>query len=83
MPKKIEVQQAEIEVKGHKYYVTHIPTATSGCWYTIHDLFEVWAAAAIDLDGTLVGWRNEPDEPWGTQIVEAIRKEFDLKSPVF
>jgi hypothetical protein len=83
MPKKVEVEQAEIEVNGRKYYVTHIPTATSGMWFTIHDLFEVWAAVAIDLDGTLVGWRNEPDEPWATQIVEAIRKEFDLKSPVF
>jgi hypothetical protein len=83
MPKKVEVEQAEIEVNGRKYYVTHIPTATSGMWFTIHDLFEVWAAVAIDLDGTLVGWRNEPDEPWATQFVEAIRKEFDLKSPVF
>jgi hypothetical protein len=78
MPKKIEVEQAEIEVNGRKYYVTHIPTATSGMWFTIHDLFEVWAAVAIDLDGTLVGWRNPPDEPWATKIVEAIRKEFDL-----
>ena len=83
MPKKVEVEQAEIEVNGRKYYVTHIPTATSGMWFTIHDLFEVWAAVAIDLDGTLVGWRNPPDEPWATQIVEAICKEFDLKSPVF
>jgi hypothetical protein len=28
---EITVQQAEIEADGHKFFVTHIPTATSGC----------------------------------------------------
>ena len=78
---EITVRQEKIEVRGHKYFVTHIPTATSGCWYTVHDLFEVWAAVTIDLDGTTVGWRNEPDEPWGTEIVKAIRQAFDLPEP--
>ena len=59
---QITVQQEEIEVEGHRLFATHIPTATSGCWYTVHDLFEVWAAVAIDLDGTIVGWRNPPEE---------------------
>ena len=52
MPKKVEVDQADIVVNGHKYIVTHIPTATSGMWFTIQDVCEVWAAVAIDLDGT-------------------------------
>lgn len=78
MVKRVEVDQEEIEVEGGKYTVTHIPTATSGCWYTVHDLFEVWAAVAIDLDGTVIGWRNPPDEPWKTQMEEAIKKAFDL-----
>ncbi len=78
MPKRVEVEQAEIEVKGHQYTVTHIPTATSGCWYTIQDVCEVWAAVAIDLDGTVVGWRNEPDEPWRSEMEEAIKKAFGI-----
>jgi len=76
--KQVTVQQAEIEVGGYKYTVTHIPTATSGCWYTIHDICEVWAAVAIDLDGSVVGWRNEPDEKWRTPIEEAIKKAFGI-----
>jgi hypothetical protein len=75
---EITVRQEEIEVGGHKFFVTHIPTATSGCWYTIHDLFEVWAAVAIDLDGTVVGWRNPPDEQQRPGIEEAIKKAFDI-----
>jgi hypothetical protein len=57
---EVTVRQEEVEVGGRKYTITHIPTATSGCWYTVHDLFEVWAAVAIDLDGSIVGWRNPP-----------------------
>jgi len=78
---QITVQQEEIQVNGHRYFVTHIPTATSGCWYTVHDVCEVWAAVAIDLDGTTVGWRNPPDEPWATEIVKAIRQAFGLPEP--
>jgi len=78
MVKEITVDQAEIEVAGHKYTVTHIPTATSGCWYTIHDAFEVWAAVAIDLDGSVVGWRNPPEEKYRADIEEAIKKAFDI-----
>jgi hypothetical protein len=81
MLKTIEVKQAEIEIKGSRYWITHIPTATSGMWYTIHDLFEVWAAVAIDLDGTVVGWRNPPVEPWRTEIVKAIRAAWGLPEP--
>jgi hypothetical protein len=75
---EITVRQEEIEANGHKFFVTHIPTATSGCWYTVHDLFEVWAAVAIDLDGTIVGWRNPPDENNKAAIEEAIKKVFDI-----
>jgi hypothetical protein len=78
MVKIIEVDQAEIEVEGYKFTVTYIPTATSGMWYTIHDPFEVWAAVAIDLDGEVVGWRNEPKETWKEPVVEAIKKAFGL-----
>jgi hypothetical protein len=78
----VTVRQEEIEVGGKKFTITYIPTATSGCWYTVHDLFEVWAAVAIDLDGTIVGWRNPPDEPWKTQIEEAIKKVFGIPEPV-
>ena len=75
---EITVRQEEIEVEGHRYFITHIPTATSGCWYTVHDLFEVWAAVAIDLDGTIVGWRNPPDEKYRAAIEEAIKKAFGI-----
>ena len=77
MPKRIEVYQAEIKVQGKKLTVTHIPTATSGSWYTVHDPFEVWAAVAIDLDGTVVGWRNPPDESSRSEIEKAIREATD------
>jgi hypothetical protein len=77
MVKEITVHQAEIEVEGHKLFVTHIPTATSGCWYVIHDLFEMWAAVAIDLDGTVVGWRDPPDrEDFKTAVEKAIKEAF-------
>src|SRR4030043_1846835 len=82
MPKKGEVYQAEIKVQGQNLTVTHIPTATSGSWYTVHDLFEVWAAVAIDMDGTVVGWRNPPDESFRPQIEKAIREAFDIPEPL-
>ena len=82
MPKKVEVDQAEIKVQGREFTVTHIPTATSGSWYTVHDPFEVWAAVAIDLDGTVVGWRNPPDESSRPQIEKAIREAFDIPEPI-
>jgi len=73
---EITVRQEKIEIKGKSLLVTHIPTATSGCWYTVHDLFEMWAAVAIDMDGTVVGWRNPPDEEHRPAIEEAIKKAF-------
>ena len=82
MSKKVAVYQAEIEVQGRQFTVTHIPTATSGCWYTVHDPFEVWAAVAIDMDGTVVGWRNPPDESFRPEIEKAIREAFDIPEPV-
>ena len=75
---RITVRQEEIEVKGNTLFVTHIPTATSGGWYTVHDLFEMWGAVAIDLDGTVVGWRNPPDEERRPAIEETIKKAFGI-----
>jgi hypothetical protein len=82
VPKKVEVYQAEIKVQGREFTITHIPTATSGCWYTVHDPFEVWAAVAIDLDGTVVGWRNPPQESFRSEIEKAIREAFDIPEPI-
>jgi len=48
-----------------------------GSWFTIHDVCEVWAAVAIDLDGTVIGWRNPPDEKQAA-IEEAIKKAFGI-----
>jgi hypothetical protein len=76
---EITVHQEEIEVAGHRFTVTHIPTATSGSWFSVHDACEVWGAVGIDdLDGTVVGWRNPPKEEIRPQIEEAIRKAFNI-----
>jgi len=75
---EITVRQEEIEVEGKHFTVTHIPTATSGSWYTVHDVCEVWGAVAIDLDGTVIGWRNPPDEERRSAIEEAIKKAFGI-----
>jgi len=75
---EVTLRQEEIEVEGHRFTVTHIPTATSGSWFTVHDACEVWVAVAIDLDGTVVGWRNPPDEKHRPGIEEAIRKAFGI-----
>ena len=75
---EITVRQEEVEVGGYRFTVTHIPTATSGSWYTIHDACEVWGAVAIDLDGTVIGWRNPPGEEIRTQLEDAIKKAFAL-----
>jgi hypothetical protein len=76
-----KVRQEEIDVGERHFLVTHIPTATSGCWYVVHDPFEIWAAIAIDFDGTIVGWRNPPDEELRLALEPAIRKAFDIPQP--
>ncbi len=75
---KVELEQQEIEVGGQKFTVTYIPTATSGCWYTIHDAREVWGAVAIDLDGRVVGWRHPPKKELRKTVEEAIKKAFQI-----
>ena len=75
---EITVRQEEIQVGEHHFTVTHIPTATSGCWFTIHDACEIWVAVAIDLDGTIVGWRNPPKEEFRPQIEAAIKQAFGI-----
>ena len=37
---------------------------------------------AIDLDGTVVGWRNPPDESSRPRIEKAIREAFDIPEPI-
>ena len=78
MPKRVELLQEDIEVEGHRFTVTAIPTATSGGWYAIQDACEVWGAVALDLDGTVLGWRSHPDEKYRPQLEEAIKKAFEL-----
>ncbi len=71
--KEVIVKQAYIEVQGNKFIVTHIPTATSGGWYTVQDACEVWGAVAIDLDGTVIGWREPPKEDIREEVEKAIK----------
>jgi len=75
---QITVRQEDVEVGEYRFTVTHIPTATSGSWYTVHDACEVWGAVAIDLDGTVIGWRNPPGDEIRSQLEEAIKKVFEL-----
>ena len=79
MIEEIKVRQAKIEIDGAEFFITHIPTATSGSWYTVHDLFEVWAAVAIDdFTGEVIGWRNQPEEAKRPAIEEAIKNAFGI-----
>lgn len=75
-PKEVKIRQADIEISGHKYTVTHIPTATSGGWYTIQDACELWGAVAIDFDGSVIGWREAPREEIREEVEKAIKKAF-------
>ncbi len=78
MRKEITVEQADIEVNGHQFTVTRIPTATSGSWFVVHDPFEIWAAVAIDdFSGETIGWRNPPEKS-KTEIETAIKKAFNI-----
>jgi len=77
---QISVRQEEIEVMGRRFTVTHIPTATSGSWFTVHDACEVWGAVAIDdLSGEVIGWRNPPDK-LQAEIEQAIKTAFGIPS---
>lgn len=78
---EIKVRQEEIRIHGREFFATHIPTATSGCWYVVHDVCEVWRAVAIDIDGEVIGWRNPPGEDFRSEIEEAIKKAFELPVP--
>ena len=76
---QITVRQETIEIGEVRFTVTHIPTATSGSWFTVHDACEVWGAVAIDdLDGIVVGWRNAPGEEIRAQVEDAIKKAFGI-----
>ena len=73
-----EVRQEEITIAGSTFTVTHIPTATSGSWFTVHEVCEVWGAVAIDVTGDVLGWRNPPPEEIREEIEEAIKKVFGI-----
>lgn len=75
---EITVRQEEIKVEEYRFIVTHIPTATSGSWFTVHDVCEVWGAVAIDLDGTVIGWRNPPGEEIRSQVEKGIKEAFGI-----
>lgn len=76
---EVTVRQEEIRVGDKVFTVTHIPTATSGSWYTVHDVCEVWGAVAIDdLNGDIIGWRNPPSEEMRPQIERAIKNAFGI-----
>lgn len=78
MPRDVVLKQEDIEVAGHRFTVTHIPTATAGSWFTVHEACEVWGAVAIDITGEVIGWRNPPDEQYRVELEEAIKKAFGL-----
>ena len=78
MPKEVTVEQDNIDVDGHRFTVTRIPTATSGSWFVVHDALEIWAAVAIeDATGEVAGWRNPPDK-LRTEIENAIKAAFEI-----
>ncbi len=78
MTKEVTVQQAEIEVSGNRFTVTCLPTATSGCWYTVHDACEIWGAVAIYLNGEVIGWKCPPKDEFRSPLEKAIKREFGL-----
>ena len=86
MPREVKVDQADIKVRRRNFTVTHIPTATSGSWFTVHDACEVWGAVAIDdLSGKVIGWRNPPADIPNTkpgtfkrEVERAIKKAFGI-----
>ncbi len=86
MTRERVVNQGEIEVYGRQFTVTHIPTATSGSWFTVHDACEVWGAVAIDdFSGDVLGWRNPPADIPDTKpgafreaVEKAIKAAFDI-----
>lgn len=72
------MEQETIEVNGQKFIITRIPTATLGSWFVIHDVFEIWAAVAIDdLSGEIIGWRYPPDK-LQKEIENSIKKAFNI-----
>ena len=74
-----KVRQEEIKVANMTFTVTHIPTATSGSWYTVHDACEVWGAVAIDdINGEVIGWRSSPREDIRGPIEKAIKAAFGI-----
>lgn len=83
---EVTVRQEEIKVAGRHFTVTHIPTATSGSWFTVHDACEIWGAVAIDdLSGEVIGWRNPPTDIPNTKpgtfrrsIESAIKTAFGI-----
>ena len=84
MKKTIQVEQAEFDAGGHKLFATHIPTATSGRWFVVHDVFEMWGAVAFDdATGEVLRWRGSPDKTvMRIEIERKIRRTFDIPTPI-
>ncbi len=78
---EITVHQEKIRVGDCEFTATHIPTATSGSWFVVHDTCEIWAAVAIDdVSGEIIGWRNPPTK-LKAEIENAVRKAFSISIP--
>jgi len=73
-----ECREETITIEGKDFRVIHIPTATSGMWFVIADACECYGLVAIDIDGTVIGWKNPPDQKGKPQLEEAIIKAFKL-----
>jgi len=81
VPRKVEVDQAEVTIGKQTFIVTHIPTATAGSWFVVHDACEIWAAVAIeDCTGDVIGWRCPPDKHQ-KEIEDEIKKAFGIPVP--
>jgi len=73
----MEVTQKTIKINGKELTATHLPTATSGMWFIIHDACEIYGCVAIELDGTVVGWKHPPNKH-KKEIEQAIRQAWEL-----
>jgi hypothetical protein len=43
----------------------------------VHDVCEIWGAVAINIDGTIIGWKNPPAK-FQAELEEAIKKSFGI-----
>lgn len=84
MKRTIQVEQVEFDIGGQKLFATHIPTATSGRWFVVHDVLEMWGAVAFDdASGEVMGWRGSPNKTaLRIEIERNIRRAFDMPTAI-